>query len=404
MQHNLIEKIKSSFENEKSILKTISGWIFTNFHHRDQLTDSLLDLPIDAQSTRRWVYIVRKSEEPIKILHNIEKNILDNLPGKSFFYSSQEELIKILRSFCKGKTFAILKDSNISVISTVDAGFIELLKNAKIKTTSAATLVQLTKGLLSENQIESQEKASRILYQTIFNTWEFIKNHYITKTPLYELDVINYILDEFKTHQIETDHPPIVAFGKNTGNPHYEVSKDNNALCKKGDVIQLDIWGKLNDNKSNAYADISWVGIYDTKVPINIENTFNTLVLARDCVLSFINNENQSKKITGAFLDKKVRTVLIKAGYIDEIKHRTGHGIDTECHGSGTNLDSIEFPDNRKLLSGCSFSVEPGLYFSDFGLRTEIDIIIKNNKGFISGQEYEAPNGITIPQSKILTC
>ena len=405
MQQTFIEKIKISL-NEKSILKNVSGWIFTNFHNRDLLTNNLLNINSKEVSTRRWVYIVNKNGNPIKILHKIEKESLSHLSGETFYYSSQKELVSILKSVCKKNTFAILKDKNIAVISTVDSGFVELLDKAKIKTVSASSLVQLTKGTLSDSQIESQKKAAEILYKTIFNAWDFIKQHFENKKILTEMDVEQFILGEFAKNDIETDHPPIVAFGKNSGNPHYEVTNENNAICKVGDVIQLDIWGKLKNIENSVYADISWVGIYDTKVPNNVQECFNCLISARDSVLTTLNSNNKKLKgkITGSFLDKQVRKILINAGYEKGIKHRTGHGIDTEVHGSGANLDSVEFPDNRLLFSGCSFSVEPGLYFEDFGLRTEIDITIKDGKTFIPGKDISKPKEISIPQLKILTC
>ena len=402
MPQQLLNDIQISLE--KSILKGISGWIFTNFHHRDELTDFLLKIDSKAVSTRRWVYIIQKSDSPIKILHKIEKDALSHLPGKEYFYSSKEELSTILSSICKEKTYAILKDSNIPVISTVDAGFIELLNQINIETVSASTLVQLTKSILTEEQIKSQIKAGEILYNTIFAAWEKIKYHYENNIPLYEKDVLDFILDNFEKNEIETDHPPIVAFGKNSGNPHYEVSEANNALCQKGDVIQLDIWGKLKNVENSVYADISWVGIYDSEVPEHIQKCFDCLISARDLVIPLVNEEIETSNITGNILDRKVRQILIENGYAEGIKHRTGHSIDTECHGTGVNLDDIEFPDHRYILDGCSFSVEPGLYFDDFGLRTEIDVTIFKKKAFIPGEKTVIPEGHTIPQKKFLTC
>lgn len=409
MPHKLINDIQLSFK--KSILKDVSGWIFTNFHHRDTLTDFLLKIDSESVSTRRWIYIVKDFGNPIKILHKIEKEALSHLPGDEYFYSSQEELVEILSLHCKNKTYAILKDKNIPVISTVDGGFVELLAENQIKTVSAATLVQLTKSILSKEQIESQKKAGKILYDTIFKTWEMITFHYKNNLPLFEKDVQDFILESFEKNHIITDHPPIVAFGKNSGNPHYDVSSVNNSQCQKGNVIQLDIWGKLANVENSVYADISWVGIYDSKIPEKVEKCFECLKSARDVVISSINEKQQDSfqpnedfNITGSFLDKKVRDILIKNGYEAGIKHRTGHSIDTECHGTGVNLDSIEFPDNRLITEGCSFSVEPGLYFEDFGLRTEIDVTIFENKAFIPGADTKTPEGITIPQNKLLTC
>lgn len=404
MPLKFIKDIQVSLIKE-SILKDISGWIFTNFHHRDNLTDFLLQLDSNIVSTRRWLYIVRKQDEPVKILHKIETNALDSLPGKSLFYSSQEELLEILRSLGENKTFAILKDKNIPVISTVDSGFVELLHDVNINTVSAANLIQLTKGILSEHQIKTQEKAATVLYNIIFNAWKIVKHHFNNDLPLYEKDILDFILEEFEKNNLITDHPPIVAFGNHSGNPHYEVSDSNNALCKKGDVIQLDIWAKLKNDNNSIYADISWVGIYDKKVPEKVEKCFECLCKARDLVIPYVNeNIHNPALLTGSLLDQKVRNLLIKNGYSTEIKHRTGHSIDTECHGTGANLDSIEYPDNRSIFSGCSFSVEPGLYFEDFGLRTEIDVTIVDNKAIIPGKNSLHKEGISIPQCKILTC
>lgn len=399
---NLIDKIRLSLK-EESIRSNVDGWIFTNFSHRDSLTDNLLKLDKETVSTRRWVYIVFKDSEPLKILHKIEPNILNSLPGNEKFFSGQDELLSILKESCQNKTFAMLTDKNISVISTVENGFIELLKTIDVKVCSAASLIQRAKGLLTEEGIKSQIQAAKYLYQIVFESYDLIKKHFDDNLPLYERDIQYFIIQRFIYYNLVTDHAPIVAFGKNSGNPHYEVPETNSALCKKGDVIQLDLWAKVA-TANTIYADISWVFIYDTSVPSNIEQCFSVLCQARDCVIPIVNKSfAKNEDICGATLDQKVRQILITANYKDGIKHRTGHGIDTACHGSGANLDSVEFPDYRPLLEKSSFSVEPGLYFDDFGLRTEIDVTINNSKAFIPGQDFATPNGITIPQNKILT-
>lgn len=399
MSPSFLSDIHTALKNE-SIQNTVSGWIFTDFHNRDSFTDTLLSLPLDGVSTRRWIYIVLTKGTEIKIQHAIEPHALDSLPATEIYsYASQNELKAILSSVQEkyGSTFAILADENISVISTVDAGFISFLSKCGIQTVTAASLVQRCKGLLSQAQIESQERAGTILYQTVYAAWKLISDRYHEHKPVTEYEIQQFILKQFEEHSLITDHAPIVAFGANSGNPHYEPSAEESRIAREGDVIQLDIWAKENTPDA-AYADISWVGYFGEKVPENIEACWKKLTEARDIVCTLL----EDTSVTGAFLDASVRKILIDAGYGNALKHRTGHGIDTECHGSGTNLDSVEFPDNRLLLEGSSFSVEPGLYFTDFGLRTEIDIYISNGKPVISGKKNNT-SPLAIPQKNILT-
>lgn len=412
MTDSFIQDIHKAL-SEESIQNPLSGWIFTNFHNRDSLTDNLLSLSSNTVSTRRWIYIVLTDGTEIKILHEIEPHSLDCLPAaKEFTYSSQKELISILSELTAqhGTNFAILSDENISVISTVDAGFVSLLSRCGIVTVSAAPLIQRCKGLLTPAQIDSQERAGAILYSIVYETWKIISEKYNENETVTEYGIQQFIMSRLKDKHLITDHPPIVAFGAHSGNPHYEPTASESASACKGDIIQLDIWAKEMTPEA-VYADISWVGFYGKDVPSDIQNCWTTLTKARDSVCLMINEAAQVsfqdkheniRLVTGTFLDKGVRQILTDAGYEKGLKHRTGHGIDTECHGSGVNLDSVEFPDNRTLLEGSSFSVEPGLYFDKFGLRTEIDIYIKNREPVISGKKYtDCP--LEIPQKDILT-
>lgn len=410
---NLISRIQTALTEEAK--KTgVSAWIFTNFSHRDTLTDSFLSLDTETVSTRRWVYIIPSQGECIKIVHAIEKNILDNLPGEVFSYASRDELSTLLSNYSE-KTFAAFLDPAITVISTMEAGFADFLRACNITLISAAPLIQRTRGLLTKAGIESQERSGSLLYQTVQRAWEFISAHYHDARPLYESAVQDFILNEFKTHSLITDHPPIVAFGKNSGNPHYEIpAGKNGALAQKGDVIQLDMWAKekacLNDrgilsSTTPVFADISWVGVYDTEILPRYTKAFAKLTQARDVVyqlLSPLAEKQDLYNVSGASLDFAVRKSLIDSGFKDWLRHRTGHGIDQQCHGSGVNLDSIEFPDNRTLLEGSSFSVEPGIYGDEFGMRTEIDMYIQNGKAIISGKLFQKKDGLPVPQTQLL--
>lgn len=406
-----INSISKAVIEEHAVTGT-EGWIFTNFHNRDALTDSLLSLKTEGVSTRRWVYIVQADGSFTKIVHAIEADALESLPGDTrYVYTAQETLIQLLKdNTIKGKPYSILCDEDIPVISTVDGGFISLLAKAGISTISAAPLIQRSRGVLSESGLESHERAAGILYGIIYDAWNYVCRCYKTGTELTEKALCDMILGEFEKNNLVTDHAPIIAFGPNSGNPHYEVPETGSAVARKGDVIQFDIWAKEKEapdengiiSPDNAvYADISWVGVYDEAPSEEAARLFKVVCNARNSVKSTLESMALSE-VTGALLDEKVRQVIDDAGFMSGVKHRTGHGIDSSCHGSGVNLDSVEFPDRRKPVEYSCFSVEPGLYFEKHGFRTEIDIYIKDSKPVISGKKYSRCP-LPVPQEELLT-
>lgn len=411
-----IEKIQSAAQ-EESAVSNLDGWLFTDFGGRDKLTAELLCMD-GKKSTRRWVYLVRKDGLcPVKILHAIEPGILSRLPGgETYTYSSRQELANLLEKF-SGQKFAVLSDSEIPIISTVDGGFIDTLRRAGIRTVSAAPLVQRAKGLLSPAGINSHERASSLLYKTAASAWDFIRSRHEAGAPVTESDVASFIMKKYLDYGLCSDSAPLVAFGRNTANPHYEVPPSGGAVANPGDVIQLDIWAKEriapDDNGNGSagaavYADISVAGIYAESPTAEQEAVFRAVCRARDAAVSLLREAFEEKSpVTGAQVDAEVRSIIEGAGYADCIRHRTGHGIDTSCHGSGANLDSTEFPDNRRLLPGSCFSVEPGIYTAEFGMRTEIDIYIKEDGcPVISGRKFNAVHGgnaARFPQQKLLT-
>jgi Xaa-Pro aminopeptidase len=384
----------------KSIQKAIrdeglGGWLFCNFHHRDKLSDEILRIDPQATNSRRWVYGVPAEGEPLGIVHVIESDILKDLPGSRVSYLSEENFFTALAPLAK-KRWGVHSSENLCSISYLDRGTAATLEKAGLTLVSAEALIQRFKGLLDEKQIESHERAVSGLCRIVEIAWERIKRSYTGKKSLHEGDIRQLMLDEMKSRGLITDHPPIVAGGVNSGNPHYDFSGIG-AVFKPGEVIQFDLWAKETAEES-VYGDISWVGIYGPRASAPVEKAFGDLIRAREGVLDFITNELQTGKgLTGAMTDQKARALLIEKGYGEAIKHRTGHGIDTECHGSGVNIDSLEFPDSRFLLEGSCFSLEPGIYFSEFGLRTEINVYIRQGKPVVSG-------GTNSRQFALLTC
>ena len=200
-------------------------------------------------------------------------------------------------------------------------------------------------------------------------------------------------MDFFTENSLITEHEILIAFGRNTSDPHYETGKNDSTL-KKDTLIQFDIWAREN-TEGSVYADISWVGFTGKNIPVSYQKVFESLISARDSAVSLIREKTLSGlEISGYEVDSMVRNYLSASGYKEGLFHRTGHSIDMELHGYGVNIDSVEFPDKRNIIDRSCFSIEPGLYFSDFGMRTEIDCYIDNKNIVVSGGK---------PQNKILT-
>jgi Xaa-Pro dipeptidase len=394
-----LERIQQAIREEN-----LSGWLFFNMQHRDKIADRMLGIAAEAMNSRPWFYFIPAEGRPVKLNHSIESAALDPLPGEQRFYFSRRELREGLKALASSAAppgaappqqlpVAVQYSKEITAISYLDYGTALLLQEAGFELVSSAGLIQRTMGVLTEKEIDSHQRAAVHLCEIVGQTWNIVRDRFESKKELYEGELRDFIEHEFEKRNLTTEHPPIVGAGRHSADPHY-MAEGRGSPIKAGDVIQLDIFARENSGGS-IYADISWVGICSRKVPENIQRVFETIKTARDSAVNLIRTRlSENGEVRGADVDRYVREILAQRGLDSSMSHRTGHAIDTEIHGSGANLDGTEFPDSRALLEGSCFSIEPGVYLEEFGLRTEIDVFIKNNEPVISGKE---------PQTALLT-
>jgi len=367
--------------------ESLDGWLFCNFAHRDRLTDHTLGLDPESVSTRSWFYFLLATGEAVQVVHSMESGILQTLPGSVQTYSGREELRRVLTAF-SGQKFAILHDPVLTVLSTVSGGHLSTIESCGIQTMSAAGVLQRINLFKTDSDYASHEEAAAILYKTVSHTWHHLSSLIAAGNTTTEGAIRDFMLANMTGSGLITDHPPIVAAGANTADPHYSVpdNPDNpyGASIGRDTLVQFDLWGKI---PGGMYADISWVVYTGTRCPHEYQDRFSLICDARDQVVVLVAEALRSgRDITGSAIDERTRTFLASRIVNPAwIRHRTGHAIDTECHGSGVNLDSIEFPDTRPLLEGSCFSVEPGIYCENYGMRTEINVYIRHGKPVISG-------------------
>jgi Xaa-Pro dipeptidase len=361
----------------------VDAWLFYDFRGSNDLALSILDVPKERHLTRRFYYFLPKEGSPIKIVNAIEAGNLDHLPGEKLTYSSHasltENLEKILRNI-NSVAMEYSPNNAIPYVSKVDAGTIEQIKSFGLEIKSSADLISMLDAVWSDEQREENKPVAESLYKIVKEAFEFINQQTINNKNITEFDVQNFIMNKFEQKGYFTDHPPVVGVNENSANPHYAPTNEINKPIKKGDFVLIDLWAKVNKD-DGVWADITWVGFMGDSVPEKYVKIFNIVASARDAAFDLIDGRFKSKKeIRGYEADDAARNIISEAGYADYFIHRTGHSITNSLHGSGAHLDNFETRDERLLLPGTSFSIEPGIYFpGDFGIRSEIDIYISND-------------------------
>lgn len=365
----------------------IDGWLFYDFRRSNELAIEILDIPKESHLTRRFFYFLPSKGTPVKIVNGIEAGFLDHLPGKKLIYSNHTSLTDHLKKTLKNAKIIAMEYSPknaIPYVSKVDAGTIEQIKSFGLKIHSSGDLISMFGARWSDKQYKENKPVANALTDIVFKSFDYIKKNINKGKTINEYDVQQFIMNEFKKRKYYTDSPPIVGVNENSGNPHYEPTIKVNKKIKKGDFVLIDLWAKL-DKPEGVWADITWTGYVGTRIPEKYIKIFNIVSDARDTAFNLVTKRfSEGKEIKGFEVDSAARKVIEIAGYGKYFIHRTGHSITTELHGSGAHMDNYETKDERLILPSTSFSIEPGIYLKEFGVRSEIDVYINPKKRVIA--------------------
>jgi len=363
------------------------AWLFYDHHHRDPIAYRVLGLPPDRLTTRRWFYVIPAKGEPVKLVHRIESHHLDTLPGRKLEYSAWEELWANLEAMVKPYNELVMQyspNNQIPYISLVDAGMLDLVRSFGKEIVTSANLVARFEATLTDSQIASHYKAQKKVDQITAGAFQEIGSR-ARNGGTHEFEIQQWIMEAFRREDLVTCDPPNVSVNANSGDPHYEPTSATSAPIKQGDFILLDIWAKCNEPDSVFY-DITWTGVIGAASDKQRE-VFNVVRDARNVGIRKVQEAfNTSKAIRGWEVDQAVHDYIVGKGYGPNIFHRTGHSITSDIHGNGANLDNLETKDDRLILPNTCFSVEPGVYMPDFGVRSEIDMMTHKGKAEVTGR------------------
>ena len=366
----------------------LDGWLFCDHHHRDPIAGRILGLDENTLETRRWFYFIPSRGEPRKLVHRIERGALTSLEGRQQEYSSWQELHNGLRKLLSGSRKIAMQyspENNIPYIGLVDAGTVELVRKLKKKVVSSADLVQKFEAAWTPEQLESHLEAGRIVDRITQEAFERAAAFVREAKPLTEYELQQWMLEQFRARGVTTAEPPIVAVQPNNGNPHYEPKEGASRPIRAGDLLLLDIWAKCN-RPGSVYYDITWMGYLGERVPDAYAKIFRIVREARDRAVEFVRDAAASgRAIHGWEVDGVARETIRKAGYAKNFVHRTGHSIGQEVHGNGANMDGLETRDDRKIIPRTCFSVEPGIYLPEFGIRSEVNVYVDEHEARVTG-------------------
>lgn len=382
LSQNTISLIQQALAEEG-----LDAWMLYNFRGNNPFATRVLDLPSHIMQTRRYFYLIPAKGEPRKLVHGIEQWNLDDVPGEKTVYVSWKSLEEGLRKILKGLKSVAMEYSPgnaIPYVSTVDAGTVEMVRTAGAQVVSSANLVQRFEACWTDEQAADNFETAKHLREIVDLVFGFLKQKLGSGGSTTEYEVQQFMLKEFERRGIWTESDPNCSVNGNAANPHYEPTREVHSAVQKGDFVLIDLWAKKKKDRS-VYADITWTGVMSEGVPEEVQKVFQAVKAGRDAALKAVKDAfGSGKEIRGCDVDDAARSVIEKAGYGEYFIHRTGHSIGEVIHGNGANMDNLETRDERRVIPGTSFSIEPGVYLpGKFGVRSEIDVYISPKKEVI---------------------
>ncbi len=379
----------------RELLTTLGadGWLLYDFHGINPAATRVLG--IRGMGTRRFFVLLPREGKPVAIAHRIELASFDGFPGEVRAYAAWPELHDKLRALVAGQTVAmeISPRDAVPYLDRVPHGVVELIEGFGAKVVSSGTLITRFAARWSPTELARHRRAAEAIAEIAQTTLRWAGSELGRGAEVRETTMQARVMEAFGRAGLVTDHPPIAGFQANAANPHYEPRAGSDRRLAAGDVLLLDLWAGVA--LGSVFADQTWMGFAGREPIAEVRGAWDVVRDARDAAVTLLRDRWKKKElVTGADLDDAARGVIRAAGFGEYFVHRTGHSIDRDLHGSGPHLDNFETADERALIPGVGFSVEPGVYLPGrFGIRSEINVHLGESGPEVTPQK---------PQQKLL--
>jgi Xaa-Pro aminopeptidase len=361
----------------------LDGWLLYDFRGLNILARRVLGISDQTMLTRRWFYFVPARGEPRKLVHRIEPHSLDGLPGSASSYLRWQELEAGVGGLVKGARKVAMeyvpRNAN-PYVSRVDGGTVELVRSFGVEVVPSGDLVQRFEACWTDEQWAMHLEAARHTRSAFDDAFAYIGERVRKDGSVRETQVQERIMEHFRRHRLITDHAPICAVGPHSGDPHFAPDPAADGIIREGEFVLIDLWAKI-DRADSVFSDLTWTGFVGTEVPPRYTEIFRIVAAGRDAAIARVRDAfAKGEPLQGWQVDQAARDVIDRAGYGQYFCHRTGHSIGQETHGNGANMDDLETHDERRVLPRTCFSVEPGIYLPEFGIRSEVNVYVDQER------------------------
>ena len=369
----------------------LDGWLLYDFHGSNPIAARLVGTADGAKmTTRRWFYLVPATGEPRGLVHAIERRTLDALPGQKTVYAGRQQLDAGLTDLLRGMKRVAMeysRDCAIPYISRIDAGTVELVRARGVDVASSGDLVQRFEAVWDAHALATHRDASDALYRIKDRAFEMIAKRVRDGEAMTEFAIQQQMAGWFEEERLVSDSPPVVAAQENAGDPHYLPTARRTRQIGKNELVLLDLWAQKKDDPHGGIRRYYLGRVYgygDTRRTWRGRSRPSARRVMRRWPWCRIRPDS-SATLRGWQVDRAAREVLEQAGFGERILHRTGHNLGRDVHGNGVHMDDYETHDDRRLLPGTGFTIEPGLYFESFGVRTEINVYYGEREAPVTG-------------------
>lgn len=367
----------------------LDGWLIFDFQGLNPVATGLLEL--HGMTTRRYFVFIPPQGNPVAITHAIEQGPWENWPAawKKEQYSGWKPLENLLRTHLSGKKIAMEYSPGdaIPYLDRIPAGVVEMVRSAGANVVSSADLVTQFYAVWTEAQLESHKRAAKIVSRVAQDAIRLAGSR-ADSDPATEFEIQQWIMQRFADNNLNTIHEMIVAVGPNAANPHYEPTALNSATIKRGDILLVDLFARESDG---IFADQTWMASLGTPSARDAK-VWEAVSGARIAAEDFLRtNIRAGKLVSGGEVDDVSRTYIEERGFGKYFIHRTGHSIDArDLHGAGPHIDNFETREQRKLLPGVGFSIEPGVYIpGEVGMRSEVNAYVGVDDVVITPDDFQ---------------
>ena len=401
MSSDRIARIQEALREEGLL-----GWLLFDFHGSNPIARSVLELsegPTASKTTRRWFYLIPARGEPVKVVHRLEPHALDHLPGAARIYLTWQELDQTIaktvgelaafvdRSAGEGAVIAMEYSplARLPYVSRVDAGTIELVRIAGATVVSSGDLAQRFGGALSPAAREDHKRTGVFVHGVIQSALERARESVRSGGRLTEVALQRWIQERLAGGGLVSSDPPTVAVNAHSGDPHFTPAPEHDLPIGRGDFLLIDAWAKAA-HPGAVYADYTQVAFLGPSAPERHRDVFAAVRDARDAAIAAVRGAlGAGETIRGCDVDDAARAVIRDRGFAERFVHRTGHSIGMEVHANGVHLDNLETRDERRLMEGTLVSVEPGIYLDDFGVRSEVNLLIDGGEAVVTTEPIQ---------------